>query len=69
MLINHLRFRSKYHPDEFDKHQEECAKALKNRCQAFMKVYEMNMLDKVSLDAEHSNDINRVLDAGMLLLH
>lgn len=56
------RFRSKYHPDEFDKHQEECSKALRNRCQAFMKVYELNML--ASLDAEHTNEINRVLDAG-----
>lgn len=64
MLWLVLRFRSKYHPEAFDKRQEEMQQALKVRCQTFLKLLELDLLSKARVDIDHSYDLVRVLDAG-----
>ena len=60
-----FRFKTKYSPEEFDKHQEESRQALKQRCSVFCKLLELGRVDKVSVDVDKSDDIVRLLDAGM----
>ena len=62
------RFRSKYHPEEYDKCREQTKAALQKRCDVFSKLMDMNMVANVSLDAGHTNDIIKLLDAGLAIL-
>jgi SERRATE/Ars2, N-terminal domain len=59
-----LRFRSKYHPDEHDKGQEEARSTLKHRCKVFMKLCELGRVGEVVVDIDHSTELVRLLDAG-----
>jgi len=60
-----LRFRTKFHPDECLSRQEDTQKVLKHRCQVFMKLLELGWLSNISVDDEHSDQLIRMLDAGL----
>jgi hypothetical protein len=61
-------FRSKYHPDEYDRRQDEARGTLKHRCQVFMKLMELGRLSGVSLDIDQTKELVRVLDAAVILM-
>jgi len=62
------RFKAKYSPEEFDKHQEESRLALKHRCSVFNKLLELGRVDNISVDVDKSDGIVKLLDAGMCKL-
>jgi len=61
-----LRFRTKYHPDEYVSRQDEARQILKHRCRVFMKLLELGWLSDVAVDNDHTNELIRVLDAGAI---
>jgi len=60
-----LRFRTKYHPDEHVSRQEEARQILKHRCRIFMKLLELGWLSSISVDNDHTDELIRILDAGL----
>jgi len=59
------RFRTKYHPDEYVSRQAEAHKTLKHRCNVFMKLLELGWFTAISADIDHTNELIRILDAGL----
>lgn len=59
------RFKSKYHPEEFAKRQEEIRSSLQNRMSVFLELFTTGRLDNVYVDVDKSEDILKVLDAGI----
>ncbi|XP_041320722.1 serrate RNA effector molecule homolog, partial [Pyrgilauda ruficollis] len=58
------RFRSKYHPDEAGRRQQEAQAALRNRLRVFLYLWERGWLDGLLLDIERAPQIVKTLDAG-----
>ncbi|XP_023713945.1 serrate RNA effector molecule homolog isoform X4 [Cryptotermes secundus] len=61
-------FKIKYHPEDSVKRKDEQMTALKNRVKVFMEFMEQNRLDKVSVDADQSEQLIRLLDAVVIRL-
>lgn len=61
------RFKSKYHPEEFEKRQEEVRVALRRRCDVFFDLMKQNRLDGVTVDTEQHEALVKLLDAGMFM--
>lgn len=61
-------FRLKYHPEDSAKRREEQMAALKKRVDVFMEFLETGRLDKVSVDAEQSEQLIKLLDAVVIRL-
>jgi len=66
-LLLACRFRLKYHPEEFDKRLEEARAGLLARSRVFTRLLEMNRVSPVAVDVEHSENIVKLLDAGLLI--
>ena len=62
-----LRFRTKYHPDEYTSRHDDARKILKQRCRVFMKLLELDWLANVSVDIDHTDELIRILDAGVVM--
>ena len=62
------RFRSKYHPEEFEKRKAEQTAALKKRLSVFLDLLNNHWIDSVSVDVEKANQIIRLLDAAVIKL-
>ena len=60
------RFKTKYHPEEYEKSQERMRQALRRRCQVFTRLMELKMLDEVTVDCERSVQLVKLLDRGEL---
>ena len=58
------RFKSKYHPEEFEKRQDEVRCALKRRCDVFFELMKKGYMDQVTCDTEQHDVIVKLLDAG-----
>lgn len=58
------RFRSKYHPDEYDQRKESLRASVKRRWEVFMKLMEQGKLQNVTLDLDKTDAIVRLLDTG-----
>ncbi|XP_054156484.1 serrate RNA effector molecule homolog [Oppia nitens] len=61
-------FRSKYHPEEFEKRKQEQSAALKKRLDVFLDLLANNWIDSVSIDVEKASQIIRLLDAAVIKL-
>lgn len=62
------RFRSKYHPEEYEKRKTEQTNALKKRLSVFLDLLNNQWIDSVSVDVEKANQIIRLLDAAVIKL-
>ncbi len=58
------RFRSKYHPEEFNQRREQTKRSLQTRRNIFMRLLELNRFEPVSLDIACFAELVRLLDAG-----
>lgn len=78
MLISHYyssrnifpeyyRFRGRYHPKDAAVRNKEMQKAVKKRVAVFLELMKSGRADSLLLDMDHSNDIVKLLDAGMLV--
>jgi len=65
MFILLWRFKSKYHPEECEKRQDEVRHALKRRCEVFFELMKKGFMDNVTCDTEQHEGIVKLLDAGM----
>ncbi|XP_067011210.1 serrate RNA effector molecule homolog isoform X3 [Anabrus simplex] len=61
-------FKIKYHPEDSVKRKDEQMNALKSRVKVFLEFLETNRLDKVSVDADQSEGLIRLLDAVVIRL-
>ncbi|XP_049863802.1 serrate RNA effector molecule homolog isoform X11 [Schistocerca gregaria] len=61
-------FKIKYHPEDSVKRKEEQMNALKNRVNVFLEFLDNGRLDKVSVDADQSEQLIRLLDAVVIRL-
>ena len=61
------RLRLRYHPEEYDRRQDEARKVLLHRCSVFMKLMQLGRMSDLVLDVDHSNELVRLLDAGNYL--
>ncbi|XP_052270807.1 serrate RNA effector molecule homolog isoform X2 [Dreissena polymorpha] len=61
-------FKSKYHPEEFEKRQEEVRCALKRRCDVFFDLMKRGYMDSISCDTEQHEGIVKLLDAAVILM-
>lgn len=59
-------FKSKYHPEEFEKRQEEVRGALKRRCKVFFDLLEKGRMDGVTVDTELHEALVKLLDAAVI---
>lgn len=61
-------FKIKYHPEDSVKRKDEQMNALKNRVNVFLEFLDNGRLDKVSVDADQSEHLIRLLDAVVIRL-
>ncbi|KAK7865942.1 hypothetical protein R5R35_005009 [Gryllus longicercus] len=61
-------FKIKYHPEDSVKRKDEQMNALKNRVNVFLEFLDNGRLDKVSVDADQSEQLIRLLDAVVIRL-
>ncbi|XP_069705569.1 serrate RNA effector molecule homolog isoform X2 [Periplaneta americana] len=61
-------FKIKYHPEDSVKRRDEQMAALKNRVEVFLEFLQQTRLDKVSVDADQSEQLIRLLDAVVIRL-
>ena len=66
--MGYFRFKSKYHPEEFERRQDEVRHALKRRCDVFFELMKKGYMDAVTSDTENHDVIVKLLDAGVYLL-
>lgn len=59
-----FRFKSKYHPEECGKRNDEARKALKKRAEVFSKLFNIGKVEQVSVDLDKSTEMVKLLDAG-----
>ncbi|RMC22570.1 hypothetical protein DUI87_00426 [Hirundo rustica rustica] len=59
-------FRSKYHPDEAGKRQQEAQAALRNRLGVFLYLWEHGWFDNLLLDIDRAPQIIKTLDAAVI---
>ena len=60
-----FRFKFKYHPEECERKQEVTRKRLNNRLNAFIDLMDKGRFNSIFLDVDHSDEIVKILDAGM----
>ncbi|XP_039580853.1 serrate RNA effector molecule homolog, partial [Passer montanus] len=60
------RFRSKYHPDEAGRRQQEAQAALRNRLGVFLYLWEHGWFDNLLLDIDRAPQIIKTLDAAVI---
>ncbi|PSN55053.1 Serrate RNA effector molecule [Blattella germanica] len=63
-----VMFKIKYHPEDSVKRRDEQMNALKNRVKVLMEFLEQTRLEKVSVDADQSEQLIRLLDAVVIRL-
>ncbi|XP_052767581.1 serrate RNA effector molecule homolog isoform X2 [Mya arenaria] len=61
-------FKSKYHPEECEKRQDEVKHALKRRCDVFFELMKKGYMDNVTCDTEQHEGIVKLLDAAVILM-
>ncbi|KAL4238345.1 hypothetical protein ACF0H5_003055 [Mactra antiquata] len=61
-------FKSKYHPEEFERRQDEVRSALKRRCDVFFELMKKGYMDCVTCDTENHDVIVKLLDAAVILM-
>ncbi|XP_060555342.1 serrate RNA effector molecule homolog [Ruditapes philippinarum] len=61
-------FKSKYHPEEFERRQDEVRHALKRRCDVFFELMKKGYMDAVTCDTEYHDVIVKLLDAAVILM-
>ncbi|XP_053395547.1 serrate RNA effector molecule homolog isoform X2 [Mercenaria mercenaria] len=61
-------FKSKYHPEEFERRQDEVRHALKRRCDVFFELMKKGYMDCVTCDTENHDVIVKLLDAAVILM-
>uniref|UniRef100_UPI0023EBC21C serrate RNA effector molecule homolog n=1 Tax=Agelaius phoeniceus TaxID=39638 RepID=UPI0023EBC21C len=59
-------FRSKYHPDEAGRRQQEAQAALRNRLGVFLYLWEHGWLENLLLDIDRAPQIVKTLDAAVI---
>ncbi|KAK3089966.1 hypothetical protein FSP39_008080 [Pinctada imbricata] len=59
-------FKTKYHPEECSKRQEEVTAALQKRCNVFLGLLESDRIEYVSVDFERTEDLVKLLDAAVI---
>nr|KAG5701269.1 hypothetical protein BaRGS_020631 [Batillaria attramentaria] len=59
-------FKSKYHPEEFSKKQEEIRASLQRRRGVFMELMNSGRLDNLCLDVDKTEDTLKILDAAVI---
>ncbi|XP_065514012.1 LOW QUALITY PROTEIN: serrate RNA effector molecule homolog [Caloenas nicobarica] len=59
-------FRSRYHPDEVGRRQQEAAAALRNRLRVFLYLWERGWFDNLLLDIDRAPAILKCLDAAVI---
>ena len=67
-IVVFLRFKTKYHPEECAKRQQEIRKALKRRCEVFMEFITSGRVNSVGCDIERNEELVKLLDAGKVYL-
>ncbi|WAR18602.1 SRRTB-like protein [Mya arenaria] len=67
-LESRCRFKSKYHPEECEKRQDEVKHALKRRCDVFFELMKKGYMDNVTCDTEQHEGIVKLLDAAVILM-
>jgi len=65
LIMMIIRFKYKYHPEEYNRNQEETRKLMEMRCKVFARLLELNRVEAVPLDTGSSENLIRLLDAGM----
>jgi len=58
------RFRSKYHPEEYEKNHEELRAVLKERCDVFIKLLDMKLINGITVDGDQTTSLVKLLDQG-----
>ena len=58
------RFKSKFHPEEYSKRQDEIRGSLRKRLAVFSELLEAGRMDSLVLDVDKTEDILKVMDAG-----
>ena len=61
-------FKTKYHPEECAKRQQEIRKALKRRCEVFMEFITSGRVSSVGCDIERNEELVKLLDAVVIKL-
>ncbi|XP_060066820.1 serrate RNA effector molecule homolog [Ylistrum balloti] len=59
-------FKTKYHPEECEKRQEEIKMSLRQRCRVFTELLQAGRLDGVTCDTDRSDHIVKLLDAAVI---
>ncbi|KAB7497435.1 Serrate RNA effector molecule-like protein [Armadillidium nasatum] len=70
-FINHKEeewFKAKYHPEEFIKRKEEQIENLKRRVSVFCELEEMKRMENISVDADQSDQLLKLLDSVVIKL-
>lgn len=62
------RFKFKYHPEDSTKRQTEQHEGLTKRLEVFQEMISSELMEKVALDVDQSENIVRLLDSGMISL-
>lgn len=64
IFTSHLRFKTKYNPDECEKRHKEVKKALQHRCSVYMELLDSGRIEATWVDFEKSDEVVKLLDAG-----
>ncbi|KAG7175611.1 Serrate RNA effector molecule-like, partial [Homarus americanus] len=70
-FVNHKEeewFKAKYHPEECVKRKEEQLANLKRRVSVFTELHEANRMDNISVDADQSDQLLKLLDSVVIKL-
>ncbi|XP_071519676.1 serrate RNA effector molecule homolog isoform X5 [Panulirus ornatus] len=70
-FVNHKEeewFKAKYHPEECVKRREEQLANLKRRVSVFTELYEANRMENISVDADQSDQLLKLLDSVVIKL-
>ncbi|ROT84562.1 arsenite-resistance protein 2-like protein [Penaeus vannamei] len=70
-FINHKEeewFKAKYHPEECVKRRDEQLSNLKRRVSVFCELFEMNRMENISVDADQSDQLLKLLDSVVIKL-
>ncbi|RXG59961.1 Serrate RNA effector molecule-like protein [Armadillidium vulgare] len=68
ILLKYERFKAKYHPEEFIKRKEEQIENLKRRVSVFCELEEMKRMENISVDADQSDQLLKLLDSVVIKL-
>ncbi|KAL8574949.1 hypothetical protein ACOMHN_052114 [Nucella lapillus] len=59
-------FKSKFHPEEYAKRQDEIRSALQNRLAVFQELVDTGRMDTLVLDVDRQEDTLKILDAAVI---